>query len=211
MNKKCMIVGASPDAVPETLAEYASECDVICADGGQQLAFRAGLRPVVIAGDFDSSAYPENIGCEIIKLPVHKDDTDTMYCIREALKRGYDEYILAGMTGGRPDHTYANYCSLLHLVRHGKKAMIVDESGETYILSSSDLSTSSMFTGNRKGSCFSIFPFACESCCVTLSGMEYELDHGLLTCDFPLGVSNTVISPSSSVTVHDGTAIIIIQ
>ena len=57
---------------------------VIAADHGYETCKSAGIMPDIIVGDFDSASYPD-YNCEIIKLPHEKDDTDTFYCVKEAV------------------------------------------------------------------------------------------------------------------------------
>ena len=44
----------------------------------------------LIIGDFDSSEKPKR-ATEIIEFPVMKDDTDSVYAIKEAIARGYKD------------------------------------------------------------------------------------------------------------------------
>lgn len=61
---------------------------VIAADAGLQHCREAGVRPDIILGDFDSlEALPET-EAEIRRLPVEKDDTDTLAAVRAALAEG---------------------------------------------------------------------------------------------------------------------------
>ena len=52
------------------------------------LARRCGIRPDLIVGDFDSlqGALPADVEC--VRLPVMKDDTETMAAVKRALERG---------------------------------------------------------------------------------------------------------------------------
>lgn len=60
---------------------------VICCDSG--LRHREGLRvtPSLIVGDFDSHERPDT-DVETIVLPREKDDTDTVFAVKEALRDG---------------------------------------------------------------------------------------------------------------------------
>ena len=64
---------------------------------------------------------------DCIRVPVEKDDTDTMLALREGLRRGCDTFYLYGATGGaRLDHTLANLQSLAFLLRHGVRGYLYD-------------------------------------------------------------------------------------
>ena len=55
-----------------------------------------------------------------------------------------------------------------------------------------------------RGATFSAFPFGCPDCTVSYEGMQYPLTRKPLRSDFPLGVSNRILSDQASVTVHQG-------
>lgn len=204
--KRCVIIGASPETDIELLKENIRTDDyVVCADGGMLFAQNAGLIPDLIIGDFDSSAYPDDSSCEVIRLPVSKDDTDTIYCIKECLKRGFTVFLLSGMTGGRQDHTFANYCALLYLAKRGASAKIIDREGSCEVLSDS-----SAFIVDKKDCGFAVFPFGCEKCMVTLRGFLYEIENAELTADFPIGVSNKIVSDRAFVQIDHGSALIMV-
>ncbi len=208
MSKRCVIIGASPECDAVTVAEQVGKEDfVVCADGGYVYAVQAGIQPDLIVGDFDSSVFPENMECETVVLPVRKDDTDVMYCVRECVKRGCSEVILLGVTGGRCDHTYANYCILLYLARRHIRAKIIDSENEIFVLCPAE---SARIEG-MYGHTFSIFPFGCGKCTVTLKGFEYSLEKGVLNTEFPLGVSNVIQYFNAEITVHDGSALCILN
>ena len=65
----------------------------IAADAGLHLCERLGVRPDVVLGDFDSMDASE-APPDCIRVPVEKDDTDTMLALREGLRRGCDTFYL---------------------------------------------------------------------------------------------------------------------
>lgn len=75
---------------PELFKSELSDDDfVICADGGYIYAQRFGIKPQLIVGDFDSSTMPDT-DVPTIALPTEKDDTDTIYAIKQGISRGYE-------------------------------------------------------------------------------------------------------------------------
>ena len=203
-NKRCVVIGASPETDARLIREMAGEDDFIaCADGGYIFAEKAGLSPDIIIGDFDSSEHPGRPGCEVITLPVRKDDTDTMYVLKECLCRGFVSFLLLGMTGGSPDHTFANITALSFLCEHGAVGTIADKNGLITVRTAG-----TMTIQGRTGARFSIFPFGCGSCTVTLRGFSYELDSGTLNESFPLGVSNCITDDNAMVRIESGKALI---
>ena len=194
--QRCVIIGASPYQSEGAFlrSQVNAEDYIVCADGGYVLAEQAGIVPDLIIGDFDSSPEPTGTAAEILRLPVKKDDTDTMVCIKEGLARGYGDFLLLGTTGGRPDHTFANYTALLYLAHRGCRAVVKDSRWEVCVVHNSSICIS-----DHAGSGFGIFPFGCESCSVSLRGFLYEGETIRLTADFPLGASNTVTAEKAYV------------
>ena len=203
---RCMIIGASPDITMPPELSITKDDFVVCADGGYQFALENGIIPDLIIGDFDSAEYPEQFSGETIRLPRMKDDTDTMFCVKECMSRGYSDFHLIGMTGGREDHTYANFCTMLYIVKNSGTARIYDSESEMLLLQDGSLTIS-----GKAGAIFSVFPFGCKSCTVSLKGFLYELEKGQLTADFPLGVSNEITADDAYVNVHSGNALLMIR
>ena len=77
-------------------------------------------------GDFDSHDNP-HLTVETIVLPCEKDDTDTVYAVKEAVKRGFDDFLLIGVVGARLDHTLGNVSILLYLDSLEKRGCIIDD------------------------------------------------------------------------------------
>ena len=204
-DKRCVIIGASPEKELSYYNGLIRQTDtVVCADGGYKKAALCGIRPYAVIGDFDSAPPPDKTDCEIISLPRKKDDTDTMFCIKEFEKRGFTDFLLLGMTGGRPDHTLANYSALLYLANRGLSGSIADADGNFHAVDRE------LVIDGQSGSGFGIFPFGCAGCTVTLKGFLYETENYKLSADMPIGVSNTIASDRAFVGVSDGTAIAMI-
>ena len=125
--KRCVIVGGAPIADCESQKEYFKEGDffIVC-DCGLRHCVPLGITPDLIIGDFDSHPLPE-ADCEIIVLPREKDDTDTFFAAKEGIRRGFDEFLLIGVIGGRLDHTLGNVSILLYLDSLGKSAIAADD------------------------------------------------------------------------------------
>ena len=101
----------------------------IYCDCGLRHQKALGAEPDLIVGDFDSHEKPET-DRETIVLPVKKDDTDTVFAAKEAMRRGFDEFLLVGVSGGRLDHTLVNVYLLVMLREQGKQALLVDDYSE---------------------------------------------------------------------------------
>ena len=134
--RRCVIIGGAGIADYDFIRGLMREDDyVIYCDSGLKHMEALGARPSLIVGDFDSSSLPQESDAGLIALPREKDDTDTMYCVKLCLRRGYRRFLLLGMTGGREDHTYANLCTLLYLHNRGAEAEIIDGNTEISVIS----------------------------------------------------------------------------
>ena len=99
---------------------------VIAADAGYRVCQQEGLVPDVILGDFDSMEAPD-AGEKVCRLPVEKDDTDTLAAVKLGLERECTDFWIYGGTGGkRLDHTLANLQTLLYLRRRGARGFLYD-------------------------------------------------------------------------------------
>ena len=169
---------------------------VIAADGGLRHTQALGLRPQVILGDFDSLGY---IPDDSQVYPVEKDDTDAMLAVRVGLERGCDRFLFYGaMDGPRLDHTVANFQTLAYLATHGARGTLIGRDYIATVLTEESIE----FSGDATG-IFSAFCLG-GGAEVSIEGLHYPLDHGQLTPDFPLGVSNHFQGQPARITVHDG-------
>ena len=183
--KKCVIIGAGElfgDVKLDT-GDY-----LIAADGGLDHIKSLGLTPDVIIGDFDSVSDAREMpeGIEVIRHPVEKDETDSYLAYRLGYERGFREFHIFGGTGGREDHTFANYCLLLKAKNEGCNAFLY---GKDQI--STVIKNEKMRIFGNPGASFSVFALGAITSGVTVEGAKYEAEKVTLTPDFPLGVSNS--------------------
>lgn len=173
---------------------------VIAADAGYRVCQTLGIVPDLLLGDFDSMPQPEDFS-RVYRVPVEKDDTDTMLAVKTALEWGCGEVFLYGGTGGtRLDHTLANLQSLLYLRRHGARGWLYDRN---FIWTVVENETLALFDTVEDG-LFSVFCMGDRAEGVDLEGFQYPLINGTLTPDFPLGVSNHVRAANAVVRVQQG-------
>lgn len=176
---------------------------IIAADAGYLNVQKAGLRPDVIIGDFDSSKKP-NTDTPIETFPILKDDTDTMLAIKYGFNSGYKRFeIYGGLGGERTDHTIANIQSLAYIVDHGGEGILVGEN-ETFAL----IKNSSIKLRSEKGKTLSVFAYGGIAEGISIKGAVYETDNLTLTPFFPLGVSNKFKENTSTVGVKNGCVLI---
>ena len=176
---------------------------IIAADGGLSYLEKEGIRPDIICGDFDSLGKTP-FGDNVVRVPVEKDDTDMALAISLGKKKGADEFILYGGTGGRPDHTMANYQTLCHIAKEGCRGYLI---GEHYIATA--IHNGKIAFPKGKTGTISVFCMGKEAIGVSLKGLKYPLDNAKLFPDVPLGVSNSFTGETAEISVHDGTLLIL--
>ena len=170
---------------------------VIAADGGLRHVQALGITPHIVMGDFDSLGFIP-AGSEV--YPTEKDDTDSMLAVKKGLALGCDRFYLYGaLDGPRLDHTVANLQLLTFLAQHGATGYLI---GRQYIVRSLQ-SESLEFPGDFQG-VLSVFCMGEDAAGVTLLGTKYEIQSGVLSASFPLGVSNQFTGKPATVTVRDG-------
>lgn len=111
---KNAIVLANGQAPSKTVFKYLANAGydyLICADGGANSAYKLGIIPDVIVGDFDSINHDVlklfKSKSEIVKI-VRQNDTDVEKCLKYCIKKKIKEVILTGATGDRLDHSFCN-------------------------------------------------------------------------------------------------------
>ena len=206
MNGCCYSVGAG-SIYAEDLPFTKKENDLlIAADGGYEYLVKAGMTPDLLIGDFDSMEKPK-VSCETITLPVEKDDTDIVYAVKEGFCRGYTHFVIFGGLGGeRLSHTIANIQLLEYIANQGGTAQLIGGTTSLFLLRNGQTYT---FTG-RQGTKFSLFSIS-PTVTVTQQGVKYPLAQATLQRSFPLGVSNCVTQPTATVTVHEGTVLVVTE
>jgi len=170
----------------------------ICCDSGLKHREGLGIVPDLIVGDFDSCADP-HLEVETITLPREKDDTDTVFAGKEALRRGFQEFLLVGVIGGRLDHTLGNLSLLLMLDAQGKRAAALDDFSELEIVSDRPVRIDSRYAY------FSLLNISGTARGITVRNAKYPLDDAEITCEYQYGVSNEVLPGKTAVvTVREG-------
>ena len=185
--KRCVIVGGADINNYEYIKSCLHNDDfIVFCDSGLKHLESLQVKPGLIVGDFDSHDNP-HLGVETIVLPCEKDDTDTVFAVKEALKRGFDDFLLIGVVGARLDHTLGNVSILLMLDKAGKKGKIIDDFSEMEIISNEPAYVDDSFayfsllniTGTAKG--------------ITIENAKYPLVNAEITSEYQYGISNEVL------------------
>ena len=202
--RRAVIIGGAPAADYALMREFLRPDDFfIYCDSG--LIHREGLgaAPDLVIGDFDSHENP-HLSAETIVLPRAKDDTDTFYAAKEAVRRGFDEFLLLGVIGGRLDHTLANLSILLWLFERGAKASAVDDFSEMEIVG-----TRTAFIPDSYPY-FSLVSLAGRAGGITVKNAKFPLQDGEIRSDYQYGVSNEVLpGKTAEVSVREGRLLLI--
>ena len=204
MKGRCVIVGGADINNYGFIREkLRAEDYVIFCDSGLKHLEQLQVTPNLIVGDFDSHENP-HLDAETIVLPCEKDDTDTVFAVKEAVKRGFDDLLLMGVVGARLDHTLGNVSILLYLDSLGKKGCIIDDYSEMEIVSDQPVSICDQY------SFFSLLNITGFAKGITITGAKYPLNGGEITCEYQYGISNEVLpGQTARVSVAEGKLLLI--
>ena len=202
--RRCVIVGGAEIRDYPTIRQYLRSDDFfLFCDSGLRHVEGLNAVPDLIVGDFDSHANP-NLPVETIVLPCEKDDTDTVFAVKTAVQRGFCDFLLLGVIGGRLDHTLANVSALLRLHHQGKSAVAVDDFSEMEIVSENAVQIPAHFPF------FSLLNISGTAEGVTIKNAKYPLENAAIQCDYQYGVSNEVLpGKTAEVTVAKGELLLI--
>ncbi len=185
--KRCVIIGGADIGRYDRIRTHLRKDDFyICCDSGLKHREGLGITPDLIVGDFDSHENP-HLDIETIVLPCEKDDTDTVFAVKEALARGFQEFLLVGVIGGRLDHTLGNVSLLLMLNAQGKAAVAVDDYSEMEIVSNLPAQIGCRYAF------FSLLNISGTAKGITIKNAKYPLDGEEITCEYQYGISNEVL------------------
>ena len=202
--KRCVIVGGADINNYEYIKSCLRNDDfIVFCDSGLKHLESLQVKPGLIVGDFDSHDNPQ-LDVETIVLPCEKDDTDTVFAVKEALKRGFDDFLLIGVVGARLDHTLGNVSILLYLDALGKKGTIIDDYSEMEIVSSEPVYIDDSFAY------FSLLNISGIAKGISIENAKYPLNNAEITCEYQYGVSNEVTpGMTAKVTVKEGKLLLI--
>ncbi len=201
---RCVIIGGADINDYNTIRGYLNTNDFcIYCDSGLKHMEQLSISPDLIVGDFDSHKNP-NLDVETIVLPCEKDDTDTYFAIKEAVKRGYNDFVLVGVVGQRLDHTLSNVSILLYLESINKNGVIVDDYSEMMIVSNDAEYIDDSYPF------FSLLNITGKAKGVYIENAKYPLSDAEITCEYQYGVSNEVIKgKKAKVWVNNGKLLLI--
>lgn len=202
--KKCAVISGAPENNLSYYNKYLKDRYIICADSGYKKCERLNITPDLIIGDFDSSPKPDVL-CEIIELQVRKDDTDTFYCIKEAINRGYNDIVILGGIGSRIDHTYSNILSVNYCFERNVNCALVNEKNMLTVISGKT------FIKKGEFEFFSLFALFEKCFGVSIKGAQYELECAELEPSAQFTQSNAFKNDVVTINAEKGKIILILS
>ena len=205
---KALVLAGSDITVTEALKTLCQNVDfVVAADSGVRHAPALGVTPDLIVGDFDSATeadlalYPD---VPRQTYPVRKDSLDLELALQEAAAQGAADLVIIGALGGRLDQTLA---ALFIAVRYRERYQIMLHSGHSaaYPLYAGDVLTLDVPAGIT----FSVLSL--EASRLSLAGSSYPLTHAELPFGVGLGVSNETTGVPLKITLHKGSALLLLD
>lgn len=204
MKRRCVVIGGAAIKDHQAVWEYLNPDDFnIFCDSGLFHQEALGIEPHLIVGDFDSHENP-HLNVETIVLPCEKDDTDTVYAVKVAVKRGFDNFLLLGAAGGRLDHTLGNLSILLSLHAQGKRALLLDDYSEMEVVGREPAYIDDSFPF------FSLLNISGTARGVSIEDAKYPLRDAEIPCTYQYGVSNEVLpGRRARVSVEEGELLLV--
>ena len=202
-NRRAVVIAGGEIISYERVRSFLKPEDyyIFCDSG---LFHKEGLNvePDLIIGDFDSHEKVDT-GSEIITLPEMKDDTDSLSGVKLALKRGFKDFLLLGMTGRRMDHTLCNLYLLAFIKSHDGNALIVDDWSEMEVVEKEEVFISDTYAY------FSLIAWKgkCEG--VNIENALYPLSSAVIEPEYQYGISNEPLKGGSRVWVEKGSLLLI--
>ncbi|MDQ2884951.1 MAG: thiamine diphosphokinase [Chloroflexota bacterium] len=180
---------------------------IIAADSGAATALQFGHTPTIIVGDFDSLALSAqeltDLGSQVIRAKVEKDETDTELAVMTAIEHSADRItILGGLGGERFDHAMAN---ILLLAGFAVPIRIVDGPTTCWLLRGPGQTD----INGQMGDLLSLLPLTGDAAGIHTIGLYYPLAGETLHFGRPRGVSNVLVNESATVSLERGMLLVI--
>lgn len=184
---------------------------ILAADAGMEFLYRMKIMPDIIVGDFDS-ADPEILDyfraqeqIDICALPTVKNDTDTEFAIREAIRRGAKEITILGGTGTRIDHVLGNIALLGIGLEPGVKIELLDPYNRVRMIDG----PITLRRAEQYGRYLSLIPFSDTVTGVTVTGVKYPLTDAAMGGFNSLGVSNEIVEEEAHISLTSGQLLLV--
>lgn len=204
MGKRILIITGGKAEKESIIKEAASLADyIICADGGAKSAFKLGVKPDIIIGDFDSisSRLIKKALFQGITIQKHspcKDKSDLELAVDYALSLKPLEITIVGALGRRPDHTLFNIFLLKKAFCKEVPARILSSEWEIFLISKKAV------IRGKKNFILSLIPLEGDCHGICLKGVKYTLRNESLASGNTRGLSNIILSEKAEIKLRSG-------
>lgn len=213
MIPETVIVAGGPDSgLPDLAGLAVSGAEFIGADRGALRLIRAGIRPALAIGDFDSVTPGEReeiraASDRFVQVPAEKDETDTELALLEAAARPARRITLTGVTGGRLDHAQSALHAVFRLQSEHPDTgfRILDRTNELRFL----LPGTSKIKKSGERPYVSFFAFGGQVEGMDLAGFKYDVQGGRLLPGTTMYTSNELLSEVCTISFQTGICLMI--
>lgn len=208
-NQVIVLSGGEP-IVTDRDFDLPDDAYVIAADSGLHHAAPLGLTVDLVVGDMDSVdpgmlATAVSAGSLEDRYPADKDHTDLELAFAAAIAAGAGSILVVGSHEGRLDHLLGSMGLLASTARLVDEIVWTD--GHTVVTACTSLHVATI--RGEIGDRVSLVPHGSDAVGVTTNGLTWRLDDETLPIGTTRGVSNVMDSTEASVSVDDGTLLII--
>ncbi len=204
--KSCIII-ANGDSPKSRLIKHLQQNGakyLIAADGGANSAYKLGIVPNCIIGDFDSikpkvKKYFSGKS-EIIKYE-RQDDTDVEKALKHAIEKEYKTAYLLGGTGDRMDHSI---CNLGIVLKYYNRIRIILLHGKTILHPYSTDVTLQTIAHET----ISLYAFD-DKTTITSEGLKYPLTNATLRFGENESTSNEALGNEVKLKISNGIIFVI--
>ena len=208
-NQVIVLSGGEPIAINRDF-DLPDDAYVIAADSGLHHAGTLGLAVDLVVGDMDSvdSTVLDDAlrnGSSLQRHPTDKDHTDLELSFEAALRMGAERILVVGSHTGRLDHLLGSMGLLAATA--GRLNEIVWTDGHTIVTACTPRHVAAI--RGRPGDRLSLVPAGTDVVGVTTKGLRWSLEGETLPAGSTRGLSNVMDAPLASVTLDEGTLLII--
>ncbi|MDW8064622.1 MAG: thiamine diphosphokinase [Anaerolineae bacterium] len=203
-----ILIVAGGEVDREALRQMASRARwILAADGGAAHLRAIQVIPHQVIGDLDSMdpetrAWLEETGVLMECHPVDKDATDLELAMERARELGGSIRVF-GAWGSRLDQTVASLLLLAHPRWVGWDVRFMDANREAFVLQGEG------WIEGKPGDRVSLIPLTSDVEGVTLEGLFYPLQEGVLPFGSTLGISNRMVAPRARIRARRGLLLVI--